>query len=96
MGHNKRYLQQVVIQETQKWKKWYKAWMFKYKDRQKQVQVLLLHVMLSHWRSSDFVWHLLRSKERRIEGDMLESFKAYRLAMLSSQRSCMSVCQEDG
>lgn len=50
----KRYMLLVMIQQRQKWKKCYKTWMFKYKARLKQVQVLLLHVVLSHWRSSCF------------------------------------------
>ncbi|CAF2226756.1 unnamed protein product [Brassica napus] len=87
----KRQMLQTLIQERLTWKKCYKTWRFKYKARLKQVQVRLLQVVLSHWRSSGFVWHRWRSKERgrRIERDMLKSIKAYRLAVLSSQRSYM-------
>ncbi|KAL0846050.1 hypothetical protein Bca101_019296 [Brassica carinata] len=81
----KRHRLQVLIQQRQKWKRWYKTWMFKYKARLKQVQVLPLHVVFSPWRSSCFVWHRWRSKEsgRRIERDMLE-----RLRHIDSGATC--------
>ena len=95
----KRYMLQVMLQQMEEWKKCYKTWMFKYKARLKQVQVLPLHVVLSLWSNSCFVWHCWRSKVDSTDpaemvgvlewqkGIEIEAgtFKAYRLAVLSSQ-----------
>lgn len=59
----RRHRLQVLIQQKQKWKRWYKTWMFKYKVRLKQAQVLLLHVVIPLERSSCSVWHRWRSKD---------------------------------
>lgn len=53
----KKQLQQVLVQQRHKCKKFPKTWMFKYKARLKHVQALPLHVVLSPWRSSSLVWH---------------------------------------
>ncbi|CAF2036539.1 unnamed protein product [Brassica napus] len=59
----KSQLQQVLVQQRHTWKKCPKTWMFKYKARIKHTQALPLHVLLSLWRCSCFVWHRWRSKD---------------------------------
>ncbi|WZZ07638.1 hypothetical protein YC2023_093559 [Brassica napus] len=58
----RRYRLQVWVQQKLKWKRNYKTWMFKYKERMKQVHALLLHVEWCLWSSSYFLWHRWRSR----------------------------------